>query len=39
MRLTELTAERPEPLAALAELVSLGDFAAVYLGLATRSGH
>ncbi|TQF05178.1 mannose-6-phosphate isomerase [Kitasatospora acidiphila] len=39
VRLTELTAERPEPLAALAELVSLGDFAAVYLGLATRSGH
>ncbi|MCC9311751.1 mannose-6-phosphate isomerase [Kitasatospora sp. RB6PN24] len=39
VRLTELTAERPEPLAALAELVSLGDFAAVYLGLATGSGH
>jgi hypothetical protein len=38
VRLTELAAGRPEPLAALAELVSLGDFAAVYLGLATGSG-
>ncbi|MFE0458267.1 SIS domain-containing protein [Kitasatospora sp. NPDC058965] len=35
VRLTEFAGTRPEPLAALAELVALTDFAAVYLGLAT----
>ncbi|WP_035848606.1 SIS domain-containing protein [Kitasatospora azatica] len=38
VRLTEFAAHRVEPLAALAELVALGDFAAVYLGLAAGSG-
>ncbi|WP_329564627.1 SIS domain-containing protein [Kitasatospora sp. NBC_01266] len=36
VRLTELTGARPEPLHALAELVALTDFAAVYLGLAEQ---
>ncbi|GAA2253940.1 MULTISPECIES: SIS domain-containing protein [Kitasatospora] len=35
VRLTEYTSDRPDPLQALAELVALTDFAAVYLGLAT----
>lgn len=39
LRLTEFTATRAEPLEALAELVSLTDFAAVYLGLATVPGN
>ncbi|GAA1955780.1 SIS domain-containing protein [Kitasatospora viridis] len=39
VRFTELAGVGAEPLAALAELVSLGDFAAVYLGLAGVSGH
>ncbi len=39
LRLTEFTGTRAEPLLALAELVSLTDFAAVYLGLAAGPGH
>ncbi|MER7757111.1 SIS domain-containing protein [Kitasatospora sp. NPDC097643] len=34
VRLTEYASERPDPLHALADLVALTDFAAVYLGLA-----
>lgn len=36
VRLTELTGTRSEPLHALAELIALTDFAAVYLGLAEQ---
>ncbi|MDH6110795.1 hypothetical protein P3T36_004369 [Kitasatospora sp. MAP12-15] len=39
VRLTEYVGLRQEPLEALAELVALTDFAAVYLGLAADSGH
>ncbi|MFB7662324.1 SIS domain-containing protein [Kitasatospora sp. NPDC056138] len=38
VRLTECTSGRPDPLQALAELIGLTDFAAVYLGLASSSG-
>ncbi|GAA1069477.1 SIS domain-containing protein [Kitasatospora nipponensis] len=38
VRLTELAAIRQEPLEALAELLALTDFAAVYLGLAAVAG-
>ncbi|PYC77632.1 mannose-6-phosphate isomerase [Streptomyces tateyamensis] len=39
VRLTEFAGTRPGQLAALAELVVLTDFAAVYLGLATGTEH
>ncbi|MGW4897860.1 SIS domain-containing protein [Kitasatospora sp. NPDC004240] len=37
VRLSEYASARPDPLHALAELVALTDFAAVYLGLAAQS--
>lgn len=37
VRLTEYASARPDPLHALADLVALTDFAAVYLGLAAQS--
>ncbi|MGV9271160.1 SIS domain-containing protein [Kitasatospora sp. NPDC003701] len=37
VRLTEYASTRPDPLHALADLIALTDFAAVYLGLAAQS--